>query len=284
MRGKCTGTITSSSIQLPHKPAVKHPLHRKLRLSAYINQQQADERLVCNLRNKFGEDPVLVMGNWSAPMVRYHEPIKGVGMRRMLRKHGLQVLLIDEFKTSSICPECNVGELKNFKTVKNPRLYKKAKWRRRNEYLEKSTDASTSDESADANASEQPTNPSSSEQSTNSSSSEKKPVIMKTVICHGLLYCTNEECFEPKVRREPAIASAADPYPDPHPNLRHWNRDTAAVLNFRHILFNLREGKGIPERFQRGNTPSPADQSKKPTKCCKKSTKKPKTQIQKHSG
>ncbi|KAJ2077356.1 hypothetical protein H4R24_005185 [Coemansia sp. RSA 988] len=52
------------------------------------------------------------------------------------------------------------------------------------------------------------------------------------VICHGLLYCTNEEYFEPKVHRDSAIASAANPYPDPHPNLRHWNRDTDAVINF----------------------------------------------------
>ncbi|KAJ2083282.1 hypothetical protein H4R24_000929 [Coemansia sp. RSA 988] len=54
-------------------------------------------------------------------------------------------------------------------------------------------------------------------------------------------------CLKPKVRREPAIASPADPYPDPypdpHPNLRHWNRDTADVLNFRHILFSLLEAK-----------------------------------------
>ncbi|KAJ2082892.1 hypothetical protein H4R24_001222 [Coemansia sp. RSA 988] len=81
----------------------------------------------------------------------------------------------------------------------------------------------------------------------------------------------------PKVRREPAIASLADPYPDSYPNLRYWNRDTAAVLNFRYILFSLREGKRILKRFQRGNTASPADQSKKPTKSRKKSTKRPKT-------
>ncbi|KAJ2079041.1 hypothetical protein H4R24_004054 [Coemansia sp. RSA 988] len=59
---------------------------------------------------------------------------------------------------------------------------------------------------------------------------------------------------------------------------------TAAVLNFRHILFNLREGKGTPERFQREIIVSPANQSTKPIKRLKKSTKKPKTQIQKHSG
>ncbi|PIA18777.1 hypothetical protein COEREDRAFT_38561, partial [Coemansia reversa NRRL 1564] len=60
-----------------------HPLHRKLQLSAYINQQQADERLVPNIREKFsrnGKVHVLVMGNWSALMTRFHEPIKGIGI------------------------------------------------------------------------------------------------------------------------------------------------------------------------------------------------------------
>ncbi|KAJ2081977.1 hypothetical protein H4R24_001956 [Coemansia sp. RSA 988] len=73
-------------------------------------------------------------------------------------------------------------------------------------------------------------------------------------------------------------------YPDPYLNPRHWNRDTAAVLNFRYILCSLHEGKGILDHFQPRNTASPADQSKMPTKCRKKSTKKPKTQLQKHSG
>ncbi|KAI9319079.1 hypothetical protein BX666DRAFT_1854778 [Dichotomocladium elegans] len=30
---------------------------------------------------------------------------------------------------------------------------------------------------------------------------------------------------------------------------RLWNRDTAAVLNFRHILLSLRTNGEIPERF-----------------------------------
>ncbi|PHZ08815.1 uncharacterized protein RHIMIDRAFT_241324 [Rhizopus microsporus ATCC 52813] len=50
--------------------------------------------------DNFGEDAVFVMGNWSAPHARYHEPIRGLGFRRLLKKHGLQVYLIDEYKTS----------------------------------------------------------------------------------------------------------------------------------------------------------------------------------------
>ncbi|KAJ2530373.1 hypothetical protein EV175_007301, partial [Coemansia sp. RSA 1933] len=40
-----------------------HPLHHKLRLSAYINQKQADAWLMHNLHRKFGKDAVLIMGN-----------------------------------------------------------------------------------------------------------------------------------------------------------------------------------------------------------------------------
>ncbi|KAJ1819047.1 hypothetical protein LPJ75_001282, partial [Coemansia sp. RSA 2598] len=76
-----------------------HLLHRKLRLSAYWNQKQADAQLACNLRRKFGKDPVLVMGNWSAAMVRYHEPIHGKGWRKVLKNLGFKVYLLDEFRT-----------------------------------------------------------------------------------------------------------------------------------------------------------------------------------------
>ncbi|KAL0076670.1 hypothetical protein F4703DRAFT_1884710 [Phycomyces blakesleeanus] len=51
------------------------PLFRKLRLSSYINKRKANERLAKYIRAKFGQDCVLVMGSWSAPHNRYHEPI-----------------------------------------------------------------------------------------------------------------------------------------------------------------------------------------------------------------
>ncbi|KAI9258356.1 hypothetical protein EDC94DRAFT_613515 [Helicostylum pulchrum] len=38
---------------------------RKIKLSSYINQVQADKRLSRNLRKKFGNDCILVLGNWS---------------------------------------------------------------------------------------------------------------------------------------------------------------------------------------------------------------------------
>ena len=82
------------------------PLFRKLKLSAYIRNQQSEKRLVRNLRDHFNPNPILVIGNWSADHIKYHPPQKGIGIRKMLRKEGLTVLTIDEYKTSKVCPNC----------------------------------------------------------------------------------------------------------------------------------------------------------------------------------
>ncbi|KAJ2233988.1 hypothetical protein GGF40_002658 [Coemansia sp. RSA 1286] len=108
--------ITPSSQQDPEMRT--YPLHRKLRLSAFMNQQQVDNRLAKNMRAKFGANPVLVMGNWSAPNAKFHAPICGVGLRDMLRDHGFTVYLIDEFRTSITCPVC-FNHLEKFQYVDN---------------------------------------------------------------------------------------------------------------------------------------------------------------------
>ncbi|KAJ2499834.1 hypothetical protein GGH96_003177 [Coemansia sp. RSA 1972] len=106
------------------------PLHRKLRFSVYIKRQQADDRLVKKLREKFkpeetDPEPIFIMGNWSAPMTQFHEPIRGKGWRRLLKRAGYEVYLIDEYLTSKLCPNCN-ERLSNTHYVPNPRP-----WRRR---------------------------------------------------------------------------------------------------------------------------------------------------------
>ncbi|KAJ2473410.1 hypothetical protein IWW56_005991, partial [Coemansia sp. RSA 2131] len=83
------------------------PLHRKLRLSAYVNRKQADQYLIKKLREEFGPNAVIVIGNWSAPMTRYHEPIRGKSWRTLLKRGGFDVYLIKEYLTSKTCPNCN---------------------------------------------------------------------------------------------------------------------------------------------------------------------------------
>jgi hypothetical protein len=98
---------------------------RKMKLSSCINSKQAEKRLARDLRTKFGQDPVIIIGNWTAGNIKYHEPIKGVGIRRMLREEGFKVYLLNEFKTSSLCPVCNDGtKLETVKKIPNPRPFR----------------------------------------------------------------------------------------------------------------------------------------------------------------
>ncbi|ORE04844.1 hypothetical protein BCV72DRAFT_257089 [Rhizopus microsporus var. microsporus] len=99
---------------------------RKMKLSSVINKKQSDTRLAKTLQEKFGKDSVLVMGSWSAANTKFHEPIRGKGIRRMLKKHRFLVYLIDEHKTSSLCPKCKYGKLETSLKVSNSRPIRRA--------------------------------------------------------------------------------------------------------------------------------------------------------------
>ncbi|KAI9335797.1 hypothetical protein BD770DRAFT_401968 [Pilaira anomala] len=85
-----------------------------MKLSAHINKIQSTKRLSKNIRKKFGKDCILILGNWSASRTRFHEPIKGNGLRNSLRKKGL-----------NICPSCE-NKLATFKECINPRPYRRS--------------------------------------------------------------------------------------------------------------------------------------------------------------
>ncbi|KAL9544321.1 hypothetical protein MBANPS3_007678 [Mucor bainieri] len=71
------------------------------------NQYGLHRKLVADNREKF-PDATYVMGNWPVPMVRFQEPTRGLGFRRL-------------YKTSKICPECHDESATPFKRVPNPR-------------------------------------------------------------------------------------------------------------------------------------------------------------------
>ncbi|KAJ2118034.1 hypothetical protein IW146_000234 [Coemansia sp. RSA 922] len=110
-----------------HEPC-NYPFHHKLQHSAYINQQQADSRLKRSMIQKFGKRLVMVCGNWSASMARFHAPIRGRGWRKKFKKFGFPTYLFDEFCTSKTCPGCD-GDLHKSKVIDNPRPYRR--WQRR---------------------------------------------------------------------------------------------------------------------------------------------------------
>ncbi|KAJ2481728.1 hypothetical protein IWW56_001537 [Coemansia sp. RSA 2131] len=180
------------------------PLHRKLRLSAYINRKRADQLLVNRLRKRFSQDAVFILGNWSASMTRFHEPIRGKGWRTLLKRAGFDVYLIDEYLTSKTCPNCE-ERISTFLNVPNPRPFRRT----------------------------------------------SRPIVK----CHGLLGCTSQTCMEFFDTYEGGYLGQKkdESEGEKKGNVKRklWNRDLAAVLNFRRILFSLRETGTVPLRFQR---------------------------------
>ncbi|KAI7890281.1 uncharacterized protein EV154DRAFT_255842 [Mucor mucedo] len=124
-RSNMTGIIQNHYVNFRTNHRTAHPLHRKLRLSAYIRRQQGNEDLISKLDEQFGVEAVYVMGNWSSPNARFHEPVRGLGFRRLLQKAGKRVYLIDEFRTSQCCPACERRSLETFRMVDNPRPHRR---------------------------------------------------------------------------------------------------------------------------------------------------------------
>jgi hypothetical protein len=56
------------------------------------------------VKAEFGNNAVFVMGNFSMPSVKHQASSLGIGMRRLLSENGFNILLIDEYATSSYCP------------------------------------------------------------------------------------------------------------------------------------------------------------------------------------
>ena len=57
--------------------------------------------------------------------MKFLEPTKGVGMRKLFTRAGYEVLLVDEFRTSCTCYGCQGGACVKFKYVRNPRPWRR---------------------------------------------------------------------------------------------------------------------------------------------------------------
>ena len=68
------------------------------------------------------------MGDYSAKRKGYHkkhhQPGLGVGILRLIRSE-MEVFIVDEYLTSTMCPVCKIGKCQLFRTVSNPRPYQR---------------------------------------------------------------------------------------------------------------------------------------------------------------
>jgi len=99
-------------------------LFRKLKFGRYINTKRNEQKLINNFKKMFGnpEDVVICIGDWEQKkQMKFKEPTLGIGMRTLFRKNNYKVFLVDEFRSSSKCSNCNGGLCEKFMVRKNPR-------------------------------------------------------------------------------------------------------------------------------------------------------------------
>ena len=89
---------------------------------------KSEAKLIKNFAAKYGNgDQVSVMvGDWSdgGRTLKNQASTKGIGFRDLFRQNGFEVFLLDEYKTSKLCPCCH-GDASTFKRRQNPRPHRK---------------------------------------------------------------------------------------------------------------------------------------------------------------
>lgn len=84
-------------------------LFRKLTFNRFINTQKSESQMIKNFKQTFGppEDVLIAFGDHEQKkQMKYHEPTKDIGMRRLFRRFGYQVYLVEEHRTSCRCYRC----------------------------------------------------------------------------------------------------------------------------------------------------------------------------------
>jgi hypothetical protein len=111
-----------NSILLPY---YENELFRKMKFHSKINVTRSEDKMINRFKVKFGEPDKVVIGfgDWEQKQqMKYKEPTKGIGMRKLFCKAGYKVYLVDEFRTSCRCYACG-GECEhsNERRQLNPR-------------------------------------------------------------------------------------------------------------------------------------------------------------------
>ena len=86
-------------------------MFRKLKWYSYINKQRSEINMMNRFKDKFGppDKTLILMGDWSENQPKkYQEPTKGKSMRKLFKKNGYQLYLVNEFRTS--IRSCETGE------------------------------------------------------------------------------------------------------------------------------------------------------------------------------
>ena len=101
----------------------KKELFRKLKFGRYINTKRNEQKMINEFKKIFGshENTIICIGDWEQrKQMKYKEPTLGKGMRTLFRKNNYKVFLVDEFRTSCKCSNCEGGICEKFRIRQHP--------------------------------------------------------------------------------------------------------------------------------------------------------------------
>ena len=101
-------------------------MYRKLKWYGYINRQKSENRMINNFKRIFGspEEVLVCFGDYEqSKQMKYKEPTKGKGMRKIFRNNGYKVPLVNESYTSKR-NFLTGGDNEKFRKRGNPRPWK----------------------------------------------------------------------------------------------------------------------------------------------------------------
>jgi hypothetical protein len=101
----------------------KRELFRKLKFGRYINIKRNEQNMINQFRKIFGssEDTVICIGDWEQrKQMKFKEPTLGKGIRTLFKKNNYKVYLVDEFRTSCKCSNCEGGICEKFRIRQHP--------------------------------------------------------------------------------------------------------------------------------------------------------------------
>jgi hypothetical protein len=94
------------SVQGALRGFYERPVFRRHRYEAFCGRRASVDRFIARIKATFGEEVVLLYGNWGRnPNLKHQPPSPGVGLRRTIASH-VTTVLVAEPGTSSRCPAC----------------------------------------------------------------------------------------------------------------------------------------------------------------------------------
>jgi len=94
-----------------------------LKLGRYINTKRNEQKMINQFKKTFGnpEETIICIGDWEQrKQMKYKEPTLGKGMRTLFRKNNYKVYLVDEFRSSCKCSNCEGGICEKFRVRQHP--------------------------------------------------------------------------------------------------------------------------------------------------------------------